>query len=118
MNNAFIKKTDVLILGLIFAFAAVLMLFMYNGKTASIAKIYKDNKLIQTVNLAEDTDFIYDNFNFSVRGGSIAVTNSPCKNKICVHTGYISKGGQAIVCLPERMVVTLVSEDGFDAVVG
>lgn len=118
MNNDFFKKTDFIFIGAIILISAVLMFFMYNKKPVSTANIYKNNSLVKTVDLKVDCDFSFDGFDFSVKDGAISVINSPCKNKICVHTGYISKGGQTIVCLPERMVVTLVSEDGFDAVVG
>lgn len=118
MNNRLFKKTDFVFIGVIVVFALALMAFMYGGKTASVANIYKGNTLIKTVDLSVDTDFSLENFDFCVNGGAISVVNSPCKNKICVNTGAVSKGGQAIVCLPERMVVTLVSEDGYDAVVG
>lgn len=118
MNNRLFKKTDFVFIGILLLVAVALMAFMYGGKTASVANIYKGNNLIKTVDLSVDTDFSLDEFDFCVRSGAISVVHSPCKNKICVSTGAVSKGGQAIVCLPERMVVTLVSEDGYDAVVG
>ena len=37
----------------------------------------------------------------------IAVAVSDCPTRDCVRTGAISKAGQAIVCLPGRIVVTI-----------
>lgn len=37
----------------------------------------------------------------------VRVKSSTCVSQDCVHTGWISKAGQSIVCLPNRLVVTL-----------
>ena len=49
----------------------------------------------------------------------IAVAVSDCPTRDCVRTGAISKAGQAIVCLPGRIVVTVegVAAD-YDLVTG
>ncbi len=39
------------------------------------------------------------------KNGSIRVKESTCKNKICVRTGWISKDGQSIVCVPNRVII-------------
>ncbi|MDQ3003217.1 MAG: NusG domain II-containing protein [Fibrobacterota bacterium] len=49
-----------------------------------------------------------------IGGGSARVVSSPCRNKICVKTGAISRSHSEIVCMPARMVVILESE-GADA---
>ena len=121
MNNRFIKKSDFFIIGVIVIISLVFILLLNREKNAEQAKIYKNSDLIATVSLNENAEFTLpeaQGFLFSVKDGKISVTASPCENKICVHSGYISKGGQSIVCLPERLVVALVSEDGYDAVVG
>jgi hypothetical protein len=39
--------------------------------------------------------------------GRVRVTESTCPDKICVRTGWISRPGQSIVCLPNRVVVRI-----------
>ncbi len=39
------------------------------------------------------------------KNGAVRVEESTCKNKICVHTGWISKDGQSIVCVPNRVII-------------
>lgn len=48
----------------------------------------------------------------------IAVTESDCPNRDCVHTGVITRGGESIVCLPAHIVVRLLADGGTDAVLG
>ncbi len=53
-------------------------------------------------------------------GFSVAVTDSDCPGKDCVHTGAISRVGQSVVCLPARLSIQLTgTQDGsVDAVIG
>lgn len=42
-----------------------------------------------------------------IRGGHVRVADSPCRNGLCKHQGWTSRG--AIVCLPNRVVITVTS---------
>lgn len=52
----------------------------------------------------------------------VRVSASDCPTQDCVHTGTITRGGQSIVCLPARIIITLegaAPDDGSpDLVVG
>lgn len=39
------------------------------------------------------------------------MTTANCPDKVCVHTGFINKPGQSIVCLPHKINVKIVSND-------
>ena len=57
----------------------------------------------------------YDYYNVIViHGGSVAVTEASCKNQVCVKHSAISRPGESIVCLPNRLVVRIEngSEEG------
>ena len=60
----------------------------------------------------------YDYYNVVViSGGSVSVTEASCKNQVCVKHGTISKTGETIVCLPNRLVVRIESKGGgYDSV--
>jgi hypothetical protein len=45
-----------------------------------------------------------------VSQGRVRVLSSPCPEHICMNTGWISKTGQLIVCMPNRIVVRLVKK--------
>lgn len=50
---------------------------------------------------------------------SVFVTQTQCPDKLCEHTGQISRAGQSIVCLPAKISVSLESTDAqLDVVVG
>ena len=46
-----------------------------------------------------------------ISGGEAYISESDCPDRICVHTGRISKSGQAIVCVPARTTVKITGGD-------
>ena len=48
------------------------------------------------------------------------VESSSCPDGICVHSGYINKAGQSIVCVPNEIIIRLIrggqEEDGLDGI--
>jgi hypothetical protein len=55
-----------------------------------------------------------------IRDNKVRILDSPCRNKLCIHQGWIKKG--TLVCLPNRVVVTIdrgkEKKDIIDAVTG
>ena len=43
----------------------------------------------------------------SIRDGSVRVLSSPCPEQICVKSGRISRPGQWIACLPNRVFISI-----------
>lgn len=50
-----------------------------------------------------------------VEGGTVRVSEADCPNQDCVHQGGISNAGQQIVCLPHKLVVSIVDGSGDDS---
>jgi hypothetical protein len=42
-----------------------------------------------------------------IKDGAVQVISSPCPEKICIKTGRISKPGQWIACLPNRVFISI-----------
>jgi hypothetical protein len=63
----------------------------------------------------------YGHYNVVViSSGEVSVTEASCKNQVCVKHGAISRSGESIVCLPNRLVVRIESGSeeggGYDSV--
>jgi len=55
----------------------------------------------------------YDYYNVvEIKDGSVSVTEASCKNQVCVRHGRVSRSGESIVCLPNRLVVRI--ESGYE----
>ena len=51
--------------------------------------------------------------------GRVCIGESACPSQDCVHTGWISRAGEQIICLPNRLVISLTGgQQEFDAVTG
>ena len=46
-----------------------------------------------------------------INDNTVHMDYSDCKNQVCVNTGKISKAGETIVCLPNYVIVEIVSSE-------
>lgn len=120
-----IKKADIVLLVVLILFGAVLSVpaALWKG-SGSTAKITVNGKLFGTYDLNDDQtiEIKKDGKTNIVRieDGKVLMESASCKNQVCVHTGRISHAGQSIVCLPNRVSVTIEGKEaaGYDAVSG
>jgi hypothetical protein len=47
----------------------------------------------------------------AISGGTVRVIDSPCRDKVCVAAGAISRTGQFVACLPNRVSVSFEGRD-------
>lgn len=54
----------------------------------------------------------------AVERGAVSVIDSPCPHKVCMSMGRISRVGETVACIPNRVLVTVQGrrEGGVDAV--
>jgi len=55
-----------------------------------------------------------------VKNGRARIIRSPCKNKVCIKSGYIRYADRLAACIPNRVVIRIVGKSlrGVDAVIG
>lgn len=109
-------KSDICLL-LFIIFPAVvffigLALFSSNGKSVTV-KV--DGKFVSEYSLMEDGKYTIEGVDGStnlliIEDGKAYVGEASCPDGLCVSQGKVSKNGQSIVCLPNRVVVE-VSDD-------
>lgn len=122
-----IKPLDKIIIAvlLILSFipAGILMILESNDENNSIV-IKVDNKIVKEIPLNNiDSSKIYE-FNFKDDVGYIEVDNGRvrmlemdkeiCPNAICSDTAWIDKRYQNIVCLPNKIIVTIEGNEDKD----
>lgn len=113
---------DFVILGILLVLSFVpLGVFTYQESQKSSvtlrAEISVDGKEIKRLNLDKDTTYKYQasdgDYNvIVVKDHKIRITEANCNDQICVRRGWIEKSGESIVCLPHKLVVSIVSSDG------
>lgn len=76
----------------------------------SAANVYHDNRLLGVYPLSRDqTVFIGDRARpdmvIEIKSGRVRVAESNCPNQVCVRTGWVSRPGRTIICVPNRVVI-------------
>ncbi len=75
------------------------------------AVITVDGKVVKECNLSKSEEFKIDVTVIAIKDKKIGVKCSDCPDKTCVKMGYISDEGEKIVCLPNKMIIKIVSEE-------
>ena len=100
---------------LLISFFLFLFVFVL-PKNAKTVAVIKDGVTVKTLSVSENCEFEIDgHLTVCIENGEVYVKESKCKDKICEKTGKISKAGASIVCLPQKIVISLGGEGDFDA---
>lgn len=111
-NKRLITKRDAVIISIILVTGLLApALFETHSQYGTKAVISVDGKTVKTINISNlsrsyEIDEAKGAF-IEMKGGAICVYSSDCPDKICVNTGYISKKGERIVCLPKKLIIEI-----------
>lgn len=118
-------KNDLVLIAFI---GIVLLLFwsipllFYNQKEAYVT-IYQNGDIYFKGSLAEDNSIsisdCHGNYNLIlINNNTVKMSDAKCPDKLCIKQGNISKNGESIICLPNRVVIQITSEEesGLDTV--
>ena len=117
-------KFDFLII-IFFVFVAVVSLVLLNNFSnaeGGYVEIIIDKETKETFPLNESREYVISEDGHTnkikIDDGKVWVTDASCPDKLCVKQGKIDKDGQSIICLPNKVVVKIVSDesDEIDAV--
>ena len=118
---------DGLLALLVAAAAAALLFFLRPAESNFLtASIVLDGETIGTYDLTgltEPVTLTVDQADYPLtirlEPGRVCIGESACPSQDCVHTGWISRAGEQIICLPHRLVISLTGgQQEFDAVTG
>ncbi len=109
-----IKKADIVLLIIILAVGIPLsVLSLMAGTAGDKVQISADGEVYGIYPLDEDREIeVTENGHtnhITIKGGQVSMSYSTCLNQVCVNTGAISETKDAIVCLPNRIVVEIIS---------
>jgi hypothetical protein len=114
------KKGDIIVILLLIVLSfipeLVLGIMMNKQYQGTYAEITLEGKFYKTIPLSEhrgenliDIKTKYGYNIIKVSNQSIGIIDADCKDKICVKTGFISKPGQSIICLPHKLMIEVKS---------
>ena len=109
-----IKKADIVLLIIILVVGIPLSVLSFTeGIGGDKVRISLDGEIYGVYPLGEDReiDVTEDGHtnHITIKDGQVSMSYSTCRNQVCVNTGAISHSKDAIVCLPNRVVVEIIS---------
>ena len=112
------KKNDRIFLSIVFGILLVIAAVFYlTGKSnGAKVQITVDGVLYGTYSLDEnqeipiETNGVITNI-LIIKDGMADMTEADCPDKLCVHQRAISKTGETIVCLPNKVVVEVLGSE-------
>lgn len=108
------KKWDIIICLTVLLLATCLLLFLHDSRAGTQIEVYSDGELYATYSLSEERTVViqgaFGQNTVRIRNGKASVVSSDCKDKLEIKAGEISKCGEQLVCLPNRLVITVVGE--------
>jgi len=110
------KKHDFILIGTILAAAIIIFAALhFLPKSGAYVQIEVDRTVTQTLPLGDDTEYKIETENGTntliIKDGFAYINEADCKNQICVRHKKISKNGESIICLPHKVVVTVIDKN-------
>lgn len=118
-KNASIRRDLWLILVLLLLSLALLLSFFLMRKTGERVTVTVDGVTVGLYSLSEDGTYPLNGGTnlLVIEDGAARMEEANCPDGTCVRTGRIRYTGERIVCLPNRITVTVVGKDDVDLTV-
>lgn len=112
MNKKIIK--DILLIIILLALGLSAFLIIESGREeGAYVKVTVDGELVAEYSLSEDGEYHLNGGTnlLVISGGKAFIKDADCPDGLCIHQGKISRSGERIVCLPNRVMIEVISED-------
>ncbi|WP_455217406.1 NusG domain II-containing protein [Kaarinaea lacus] len=114
--NKWITRGDTIILGLAIAVLSISFATFWQAEGhGAEAIILVKGKRWARLNLFQNQDYyvpgLLGESHIRVENGQVRFIDSPCPNKLCIHTGWIKQGGENVTCLPNQVSVHILGSD-------
>lgn len=114
-----IKKADIILFFFILIFGFLISWWSLSGNAeGQRAVITVDGQIYGVYDLSEN-QVIEVNQNghqnyITIKDGLVSMSFSDCRNQVCVNSAPISQTKDTIVCLPNKVLIEIQSEEGGD----
>ncbi|MGN0398640.1 MAG: NusG domain II-containing protein [Blautia sp.] len=114
------RKDMILICSVLFA--AVLCWLISSGKglgsgEEGVLQITVNGEVFGTYPLSQDRTIDIEGSNVCrIKDHKVKMTEANCPDQLCIHQRTITREGGIIVCLPNRVVLEIISQDAPDTI--
>lgn len=115
MESFRLRKADLLLLAAALVFGAVLAAVLLLRSPGGTVQVRVAGAVTAAYPLDVDASYTITGANggtnlLVIEDGAARIEEASCPDGVCVHTGRIRRNGQSIVCLPNQVVVEIVSD--------
>lgn len=102
------KKGDIIIVFSVILAAVICFLgFAVFGEKGSKVTISQNNTVIYEGTVMQEKTVELETNTVEINNGKIKMVHANCKNQVCVNHKEISKKGESIICLPNKVMVEI-----------
>ena len=113
-------KNDCFFIGALFLISLIILggVRLLSGRPGTMVTISRDGEIVSTYSLSQDQTIPIKNADgkvtntLQIRDGKAKMLQADCPDGLCLHQRAISLENENIVCLPNRVVVTVTGDDG------
>lgn len=111
-------KKDFLFILTVFTFCFILFFIYYiSDKSGNNVFIYYNSELYTTVPLDKNTEIEINGTNsVRIENGYVYMSEASCPDKLCIKQGKINNSARSIICLPNKISVSVDKKSDIDAV--
>ena len=102
-----LKKGDFIIIAVVVMAFIVSAFAFLSFDEASRVIIKQDNKIVYDQSIDQNATFDTGSNLVVVQDGAVFIKQADCKNQDCVMHGKITKKGESIICLPNKVIVEI-----------
>ena len=107
---------DAILLGVIAAAIGVSFWLIYRRPVSTV--LISAPSYSRELSITDDAVIRLEHLTVHIESGKVWVTDADCHDKICEHTGVISRAGESIVCLPHGIVISINGQSDLQWVIG
>lgn len=105
------KRNDWILIGIVIGIALLFggMQFFKSADSDGIVQVTVDGELYGEYSLEKNTNVQIGNTNYlTIKNGKATMIEASCPDQLCVQQKSISKDGESIICLPNKVIATVI----------
>lgn len=113
-----LRKGDPIAVIIVLILAAAVFIMTLRKNDGSVVEVRSGGEIEYVLSLNDDAEVSVSGCTVKVSGGKVSVVSANCPDKVCEKTGEISKSGQSIICVPNRVEISVLGDAMYDAIAG
>jgi hypothetical protein len=108
MRRPLMRRADLLLISALICGIVWSVLFALSRPAGDTVRVTQDGAVIAELPLSQPAELNAGEVKIVISDSQAYIAESDCGDKLCVRTGRLKKAGDTAVCLPNRVIVSVV----------